>query len=143
MKKRSMMKFSLQSSDMEKARGKSQTVPDESLSIRQIFERYQKGIPTVGKLHTAIDDELPDDADPEDHLDMNQVRNLDLFDKQELAAAVAEDIKLKTEKVDAIKKASASKRAEKQRELDDYIQWSKDLKSKSKGSADDEAKGKE
>ncbi len=55
----------------------SETVPDQTMSIREIMERYAKGLP-VGDGYTEIYDE-----DPETQLGIN-IKSLDLVDIQEL-----------------------------------------------------------
>lgn len=55
----------------------SLTIPDNSLTIREILDRYSKGLPTGGTLDPIYDDS--DDID----FDTPDVRNFDLSDLDE------------------------------------------------------------
>ncbi len=52
----------------------SMTVPDQTMSIRTILERYSRGLPVGGRL-----DEYYDEED-----DLPDIKNLDLAERQEL-----------------------------------------------------------
>lgn len=60
----------------------SLTVPDQTMSIRTILERYSRGLPIGGRLDEYYDEEdtLPDP------------RTLDLVDRQELAEEYKNEI---------------------------------------------------
>jgi DNA-binding transcriptional MerR regulator len=62
------------------------TVPDQTMTLRQIMDRYASGLP-VGGIKEALWDE-----DPENSLGINP-RVLDLVDLQELKEMNKEDIK--------------------------------------------------
>lgn len=63
----------------------SQTVPDQTMSIRTLLDRYARGLP-IGGLKEAIwqdDDEYNDLPDP---------RSLDLAERQELAEIAKQEL---------------------------------------------------
>jgi len=74
----------------------SQTVPDQTMSIRTILDRYSRGLPIGGQMESLWqeDDEYNDMPDP---------RTLDLSERQELAQQAAEELA-------AIKKTINSKK---------------------------------
>lgn len=97
---------------------KELTVPSQTMSIRQIYEKYRKS----GQLQSGImlpgnDQDMDDHADPQSLLDMQKVSQMDMFDKSELALANAQAIAQSKEKLKAIDKAAAAKKAERQKEL--------------------------
>jgi len=61
----------------------SMTIPDQTMSIREIVERYAKGLPIDGA-RTAIWDE---------ENDLPDWRTLDLADRQELAERYQQEVK--------------------------------------------------
>lgn len=62
--------------------GVSQTVPDQALSVRQILERYARGLPLGGQRVPTFDedDDLPD------------FRTLDLSEREEYKARYGEEL---------------------------------------------------
>lgn len=80
------IKNSLNANQFEKRYKKftmpSLTVPDQSMSIRTILERYSRGLPVGGRLDIYYDEEdtLPD------------IKTLDLADRQELAETYENEI---------------------------------------------------
>lgn len=62
----------------------SQTIPDQSLSVKQILERYTSGRP-IGNVYTPI-------YDGED-FDMPDPRTLDLAERQELAQEYKDELR--------------------------------------------------
>jgi len=60
----------------------SMTVPDQTMSIRTILERYSRGLPVGGRL-----DEYYDEED-----DLPDPRTLDLAERQELAELYTKEI---------------------------------------------------
>lgn len=61
-------------SDAEKNFGPSQTVPDQTMSIKEILDRYARGLPMDGKV-PIYEGEDGDGIDP---------RRLDLVERQEM-----------------------------------------------------------
>jgi len=63
----------------------SETIPDQTMSIRTILDRYARGLPIGGQLTAEYqeDDEYNDLPDP---------RTLDLSERQELAIKAAEEL---------------------------------------------------
>lgn len=67
----------------EKNFGVSLTIPDQTLSIRQILERHSRGLPIEGwrtPIWDGEDNDLPD------------IRTLDLAERQELAHLYAQEL---------------------------------------------------
>lgn len=62
------------------------TVPDQSLTIREILERYTKGIPVQGL--KVVD---YDDTEDFNQIDPISIRNFDLSDYQSSLAVLAAD----------------------------------------------------
>lgn len=73
----------------EKNSGISLTVPDQALSVRQILERYARGLPLGGQRTPVFDedDDLPD------------VRTLDLSERQEMRERYVEELGELTKKI--------------------------------------------
>lgn len=80
------VKNSLNANEFEKKHRKftmpSLTVPDQTMSIRTILERYSRGLPIGGRLDEYYDEEdvLPDP------------RTLDLAERQEMAESFKQEI---------------------------------------------------
>lgn len=68
--------------EIKTANEPSMTIPDDTLSIRQIMERHAQGLPTTGT-RVPMYDEEDDLPDP---------RRLDLAEKQELQELFAEEL---------------------------------------------------
>lgn len=77
----------------------SETVPDQSMSIRQILDRYARGLPLDAK--TPIWDDNVD----EDNF-MPDPRRLDLAERQEFAESAAAELKAVKEKIAEKRKKS-------------------------------------
>lgn len=73
---------------VEHPKGKSLTIPDESISVRGLLERYTQGLDLGGGFEPIYGEE---DADF-DSFDLEKVRQLDLFDRQELANKYSDKI---------------------------------------------------
>lgn len=99
------------------------TVPNESLSIRDLFDKYRKGgvVPSA-KIREGNDQNIPDDADPENFHDMEKIASADLFDREDLKNAIALEVQEKRQKLNAMEKASNAKKIEKQKELDEMAE---------------------
>lgn len=77
----------------------SQTIPDQTLSVREILVRYAKGLPLDGMKQPIWEGEDGDAIDP---------RRLDLAERQELEIAARQELaeieeRLKSKKVETTK----------------------------------------
>lgn len=63
----------------------SETVPDQTMSIRTILDRYARGLPIAGQLHSEYQDD-------DDYNDMPDHRTLDLSERHDLAAQAREEL---------------------------------------------------
>lgn len=73
--------------DFGKAKRKSITVPDQSMSIEEIVKRYTRGIPVDIKMNNPVYiDQSGDNA-----LDLEKAARLDFAQKHELAQQIKED----------------------------------------------------
>lgn len=81
--------FTLQESDLEKGGGKIVTVPNESLTMRQIFERFAKGQATGGRGFTFHGQEGSYTMDERsvdfDAPDLEKVVHMDPVEREQLA----------------------------------------------------------
>jgi hypothetical protein len=82
--------------DAEKNFEPSQTIPDQSLSVREILQRYANGLPLGGSNEPIWEGEDGDGIDP---------RRLDLAERQELEIAARQELaeieeRLKSKKVE-------------------------------------------
>lgn len=84
---------------------KSQLVPDQSMSLKEILTRFTRG-ESVPVGHTGQFDE---NADSEDSIDYEKLAHADLVDKEEHYRKL-EDVKIRYEKQE---KAKAKKKREK------------------------------
>jgi len=75
----SKMSFQLSQRHMETPRGMSMTVPDEALTVRQIFERYVRGQPL--DIHTRRTVDVPNMNF--DSIDPSELARMELADKHE------------------------------------------------------------
>lgn len=93
--------------------GKSETVPDMSMSIREIMDRYQRGLPLGGAKVPIYD---PEDEFP----DINTLDYADREALQELHKAEIDQIKSNWQKrADAIKKKKEAPKEPKKPEKKD------------------------
>ncbi|QCS37352.1 hypothetical protein [Tortoise microvirus 90] len=96
-----------QSTDLEKSGGISQTVPDQSLSLRELVTRQSQGLPIPMKHPIFSDQEIPD------------LKKLDLAEIQELKEVAASQVNSLRQK---LQQAELAERqavlAEKQKNLD-------------------------
>lgn len=77
----------------------SQTIPDQSMSVRELLERYANGLPLAGSKEPIWEGEDGDGIDP---------RRLDLAERQELEIAARQELaeiedRLKSKKVEKSK----------------------------------------
>lgn len=67
----------------EKNSGKSETIPDQTMTMREIMDRYAKGLPIGGQRQGTFDDSLDEDAD--DAFDMMpDMKKLDLSEQHDI-----------------------------------------------------------
>ena len=82
--------------------GESKTVPDQSMTLRELLIRYAKGLPLEGAKTPIWEGEEGFDVDPE---------KLDLADREELAEKAREELKAINERVkEEVEKKKAKKR---------------------------------
>lgn len=62
----------------------SETIPDQSLTMRQILDRYAKGLP--------LDAKTPEWHDDDEFNPLPDVRTLDLTEKQELLQSAKDEL---------------------------------------------------
>lgn len=99
--------------------GPKQTVPDQSLSIKEILDRYARGLPLGGQRIPVYepDNDLPDP------------RTLDLAERQELAERYTAELlelrerenELKQRKVDAEKAAAEAAEEERYKKIQERL----------------------
>lgn len=135
---RNALKFELQSSDKEPGGGLSITVPDESLSVRQLIERFTRGQSSGVGVREGYFDEGSDFDSP----DMQKLDHMDLIDRDEFAAAnAATKERLEKEIADdkKRKKEEADRLAEEDREIREKFR--KEKKSGQEPTSDEKPKG--
>lgn len=71
--------------DHEKSTKPSMTVPDQTLSLREVLRRYSQGLPING-VKVPLYDENPEDANLPD------ISKLDLAEREELALQYAAEL---------------------------------------------------
>lgn len=82
--------------------GESKTVPDQSMTLRELLIRYAKGLPLEGAKTPIWEGEEGFDVDPE---------KLDLAEREELAEKAREELKAINERVkEEVEKKKAKKR---------------------------------
>jgi hypothetical protein len=82
--------------------GESKTVPDQSMSLRELLIRYAKGLPLEGQKTPIWEGEEGFEVDPE---------TLDLAEREELAEKAREELKAINERVkDEVEKKRSKKR---------------------------------
>lgn len=107
----------------------SRTIPDQSLTIRQIMDRFTRGLPIEGA-HMSVFEQTEDVPHP-DLPTSDELASMDIADRQE----VIEEIKERAADLEksAKKKAAevrSAKRALRQREMfkdDDDDEWTEDI----------------
>lgn len=72
--------FKLKDTDMEYTKGKSLTVQDDSFTIKEILEKYTRGIdPMITKLG-----HFPDEEPDEDDMDLEKFNRLEIGEQNEI-----------------------------------------------------------
>lgn len=101
----------------------SMTVPDQSLSIKEILDRHARGLPISGNIQIPVYDE-------ED--DMPDIRTLDLAERQEMAQKYANELI-------ELRKTQAEEYAKKQAKRADYEARIRKLIEKEESEQDDDS----
>jgi hypothetical protein len=83
MKIKNFLNYGQFQKDHEKDFGPSQTVPDQTMSIRELVRRYASGLPLGGSKEPIYEGEDGDGIDP---------RRLDLAERQELEIAARQEL---------------------------------------------------
>jgi hypothetical protein len=83
MKIKTFMNYGQFENDHEKGFGPSQTIPDQTMSIRELVRRYASGLPLGGSKEPIYEGEDGDGIDP---------RRLDLAERQELEIAARQEL---------------------------------------------------
>lgn len=97
----------------------SLTVPDQSMSIREIFLRYARGLPLGAPVHLAMfdeDDEFPD------------VSKMDFADRQAFLDEMKDEIELSQKKMEYFKQKQVEQR--RKEDLEFFRQKRKDEEKK-------------
>lgn len=104
--------------------GKSETVPGEAYTIRQLFDKLYTGMDPGVKRNGIFDNEATHDS-----ADLNQVAHMDLYDQDQYKQSVKSDIKRFEEELQQHKAVEASKNAQEQSDYQSVLQAAKLLKS--------------
>lgn len=123
MKIRNASNFKLTPADVESGGGLSMTVPDESMSVRTILEKFSRGMdPGLSKDPVYGDENF-------DSPDMEKLRDSDLVDKEEFAqhlattnAATEKSLNETIAKQKAAQDAAAKKAAKRTAALDKLLE---------------------
>lgn len=123
---RNSMNFSRTDSDGEKIKGVTVTLPDESLSIRTIVDKYTRSGGVVSGIAQKPGADGPAEQD-HDSEDLEKLKNEDLYDQEvyrrELAAKM-----LRQE--EALKKQAATAAAKTKAEADELAELKAELKAR-------------
>lgn len=84
--------FELKLEHTETPKGVSLTVPDETLTIRQILEKYTRGLDLAAQM---AKEPIYDDTDDFDREDLEQITRSDFSERQELLEQLKLDIDIK------------------------------------------------
>lgn len=96
--------FKLKPEHMETFVGKSQTVPDETLTMREIITRFSR----TGQVDSRLDRRgVYTDNPSYDSPDMEELSKMDIYERQEVAAEMKQ---ANQEKIDRINKAINDKK---------------------------------
>lgn len=80
----------------------TQTIPAQSYTVKQLFERFRKGIPV------NVSNNNPIFADEENDIDLEKVNKMSIMDKLDLSKVMMEQNR---NKEDSILKAEAKRKA--------------------------------
>jgi hypothetical protein len=99
MKVKNLLNYQQFEKNYEKNFPPSQTVPDQTMSIRELLKRYASGLPLGGGREPIYEGEEGDGIDPR-RLDLAERQELEIKARQELAEI---EERLKSKKVDKSK----------------------------------------
>lgn len=93
--------------DRENGPWKSQTVPDEALTVKEIFHLYAKNQPLGGRVTSTMDSysDTPQDYVSLDDPDLMELSRMDLTDKHEYMETLKESIEEKKRSIKAAQEA--------------------------------------
>lgn len=97
---------------------KSKTVPNQSMSLREILRRYVSGQPVTAKIRTAV---------PEELVEVERTKHMDPVDRDQVIKEKADWAKNVTEEA---KRREAEDLAKRAKEKDDFETWRKEVSSK-------------
>lgn len=97
----------------ERVIGKSETVPDQSMTVRQLYERFTVGgqLPPE-RVPVFLDGDLDSD-------DLEKLRDADVFVREQKARSVAEDIRNYEEQLKAENSKAKAERLKREQEAAD------------------------
>jgi len=79
--------------------GPSLTLPDQSYTVKQLFDRFRKGLPTQAQQREGTF------ADDSNEVDLEKVVNMSRMDKADLAAEIESQTKATVEQLERDKEA--------------------------------------
>lgn len=99
----------------ERVIGKSETVPDQSMTVRQLYERFTVGgqLPPE-RVPVYVDGDLDSD-------DLEKLRDADVFVREQKARTVAEDIRRYEEQVRLENATAKAERLKREQEAADKV----------------------
>lgn len=108
----------------------SLTVPDQTMSIQELLDRYAKGLPLDGQkvpIYRGDDDDMPD------------LTHMDLADRERAIDEAADELRMLNERADRKKKKAAEKAASKKVEKPTSDDGSEDKSAEKAGGKSPEA----
>lgn len=100
---------------IETPRGVSETIPDDVPSIKQLLQRHMAGQDLDSSM---VREPVYNDGDF-DSVDLEEVKRMDLAEKHEFAAVLAQDVAERKAALEAAKTAIAQKLADKNPDIED------------------------
>jgi len=135
MRIRNSSNFILTTADVEAGGGVSMTVPDEAMSIRDILDRFSRGMdPSVSREGVYSPDSVDDDFP-----DLEKLRDSDLVDREEYSQTLSSANERTKADLDAtLSKQAATKAAAKVKEAERIAALDKLIDKDNKRSAADD-----
>lgn len=130
MKKNNRIQYSPPKVDYGKMR-KSQTIPDQSMSIQEIVKRYVRGVPVDVQQRTPVY------LDQSDH-DMEMLGRMDFGQKAEYAAALAEQAKQMQAELKELERSVVEQKATKAKAEEEA--WKAKVRAAAKADSQESAK---
>lgn len=69
---------------------KTMTIPDQSLTVKEILERFSVNMPPTGVLHEPIYDQDPDQDFADNYISPDKKQNFDLTDYDDIKEKVSD-----------------------------------------------------